>query len=397
MHCNWPKNGNCYQSYPYVVHLYFFSNFRISCNNLYDFGVLVKYQKLYFICEEKSFALFIDILSKIPNAPVFKIEFNQTQYDELLNYFAAVFKTKLQGNTLHLPPEIGSGYMKLIELPNGLQGMLSDYTVHQDLLLNRTKITDDFYTLRFDEVLIPETKQDSSTNFSAHTPPVRSAVFLGSTKFDWLFFSTKGTRVKGVNILFSRQWLEKFLEVEDVGDMIKKYLSLKMSAFNYEPMDIEYKRILGEIIGSQADPDLETLVIQNRIMLLLERFFTRIYHKMSDMHFDVKLSNSDINQLKEIEKELVKDFSLEPPAIPQLARMAAMSPSKLKNSFKEIYGLPVYQYYQKHRMNKAKAMLLSRKYSVKEVGMELGYSNLSNFAKAFRKSFDQLPSDLLGR
>nr|WP_255551783.1 helix-turn-helix transcriptional regulator [Aridibaculum aurantiacum] len=77
--------------------------------------------------------------------------------------------------------------------------------------------------------------------------------------------------------------------------------------------------------------------------------------------------------------------------------MAAMSPSKLKNSFKEIYGMPVYQYYQKHRMNKAKAMLLSRKYSVKEVGMELGYSNLSNFAKAFKKSFDQLPSDILGR
>lgn len=329
---------------------------------------------------------------------MYKIEFNHTQYDELLKYFASVFKTKLQGNTLQLPPEIGSGYMKLIELPNGLQGLLSDYTVHQDLLLNRTKIPEDFYTLRFDEVLIPETVSDTPVaSTTIAVAPVRSAVFLGSTKFDWLFFSTKGTRVKGVNILFSRHWLERFLEVENVGDMIKKYLSLKMSAFNYEPMDVEYKRLLGEIIGSQVDRDLETLVIQNRIMLLLERFFTRIYHKMSDMHFDVKLSNSDINQLKEIERELVKDFSLEPPPIPQLARMAAMSPSKLKNSFKEIYGLPVYQYYQKHRMNKAKAMLLSRKYTVKEVGMELGYSNLSNFAKAFRKSFDQLPSDLLGR
>jgi AraC-like DNA-binding protein len=203
--------------------------------------------------------------------------------------------------------------------------------------------------------------------------------------------------VKGVNILFSKQWLEHFLEVESVGEMIKKYLSLKMSAFNYEPMDIEYKRILGQIIQSQVDPSLETFMIQNRVMLLLERFFTRIYHKMSDMHFDVKLSNNDINRLKEIERELVKDFSIEPPGINKLARLAAMSPSKLKNSFKEIYGMPVYQYYQKHRMNKAKAMLLSRKYTVKEVGMELGYSNLSNFAKAFRKSFDQLPSDLLNR
>jgi AraC-like DNA-binding protein len=287
--------------------------------------------------------------------------------------------------------------MKLIELPNGLKGIISNYVVHQDILLTRSRNKDDFYTLRFDEVIIPEVDTDGNAA-AVGTPglsPVRSAVFLGSTRFDWLFFSTKGTRVKGMNILFSKEWLEKFIEVESVGEMIKKYLSLKMSAFVYEPMDMEYKRLLGEIVTNEVDAAFETLVIQNRVMLLLERFFTRIYNKMSDMHFDVKLSNEDINRLKAIEKELVKDFSVEPPGIAKLARMAAMSPSKLKNSFKEVYGLPVYQYYQKHRMNKAKAMLLSRKYTVKEVGMDLGYSNLSNFAKAFKKSFDQLPSHLL--
>lgn len=316
----------------------------------------------------------------------------------MLKYFATVLKGKIENQTLHLPPDIGNGFMKLIELPNGLQGIVSDYTVNRDMLLNRTKINKDFYTLRFDEVIIPdEATIESAPQSSAELSPVRTAVFLGSSRFDWMFLITKGTRVKGVNILFSKEWLEQFLEVESVGDMIKKYLSLRMSAFNYEPMDMEYKRILAEIIQTDVDPSFETLIIQNRIMLLLERFFTRIFHKMSDMHFDVKMSNDDINRLKIIEKELVKDFSSEPPGINKLSRMAVMSPSKLKSSFKEIYGLPIYQYFQKHRMNKAKAMLLSRKYSVREVGIEVGYSNLSNFAKAFKKSFDQLPSDLLSR
>jgi AraC-like DNA-binding protein len=329
---------------------------------------------------------------------VIKIEFNHTDYAELLSYYAEVFNGRLKNNKLELPADICNGFIKLIELPNGLQGLVSDYTVHQDILLNRTKINKDYFTLRFDEVIIPEAIAiENGQSLPTDLSPVRSAVFLGSTKFDWMFLSTKGTRVKGVNILFSKEWLEQFLEVESVGDLIKKYLSLKMSAFNYEPMDMEYKRILAEIVQMDVDPAFETLIIQNRVMLLLERFFTRIYYKMSDMHFDVKLSNEDINRLKMIEKELVKDFSIEPPGITKLARLAAMSPSKLKNSFKEIFGLPVYQYFQKHRMNKAKAMLLSKKYSVREVGMELGYSNLSNFAKAFKKSFDQLPSDLLDR
>lgn len=137
------------------------------------------------------------------------------------------------------------------------------------------------------------------------------------------------------------------------------------------------------------------MIVQNRILLLLERFFTRIHQKMYNLHFEVKISQDDIDRLKEVERALIKDFSVEPPSIAKLARMAAMSPSKLKNVFKDMYGIPLYQYFQKHRMNKAKAMLLSRRYSVREVGMELGYSNLSNFAKAFKKSFDQLPSDIL--
>ena len=326
-----------------------------------------------------------------------KIEYNHIDYAELLKDFATFFKCKCNGNTLTLPQHIGDGYMKLVELPNGLQGIISNYTVHQDILFQRNKINKDYFTLRFDEVLIPDTNDEEKSDAPSEANPIRSAVFLGSAKFDWLFLSTKGTKVKGVNIFFSKEWLEHFLAVENVGDMIKKYLSLKMSAFNYEPMDMEYKRILAEIVYSDEEQPYCSMVIQNRIMLMLERFFTRIYYKMSDMHFDVKLTNEDINSVKQVAKNLLQDFSVEPMGINKLAKMAAMSPSKLKISFKEIYGIPIYQYFQKHRMNKAKAMLLSQKYSVKEVGIDLGYNNLSNFAKAFKKSFDQLPSDLLGR
>lgn len=325
-----------------------------------------------------------------------KIEYNHTDYRELIEYFAQYFNTTLNNNKLTFPPEIGEGYMKLVVLPNGLQCIISNYTVHQDILFQRTKINEPYFTLRFDEVLVPDASENSNAS-SVTANAMRTAVFLGSAKFDWLFFSITQTKVKGINIFFSKDWLEKFVGIESVGDMIKKYLNLKMSAFNYEPMDMEYKRLLAEISSLNVEPAFETMVIQNRIMLLLERFFARIHKKMNDTHFDVKLSNDDITRLKEIQAQLVKDFTIEPPGISKLAKLAAMSPSKLKSSFREVYGLPIYQYYQKHRMNKAKAMLLSKKYSVREVGIEVGFSNLSNFAKAFKKSFDQLPSDLLNR
>jgi len=325
-----------------------------------------------------------------------KLEYDYTNYEELLQYFAKTFHHTIIDNTLVFPPDIGTGYFKYIQLSNGLQGLISDYTINQDTIFKRTKIEQEFFSLRFDEVYIPEDDRSDTDEVPAETNLIKSAVLLGSTKFDWLFFTPKNTRVKGVDFMFNRQWLGEFLKGETVGDLIRKYLSLKMSAFYYEPMDIEYKKILSEIVNTGVDPSYENLVIQNRVMLLLERFFTRIHDKISYIHFEVKMTPDDIMRLAKIESELVKDFSVEPLGISKLARMAAMSPSKLKNSFKEIYGLPVYQYFQKQRMNKAKAMLLSKKYTVRDVGVEVGFSNLSNFAKAFKKSFDQLPSDLLG-
>jgi len=46
-------------------------------------------------------------------------------------------------------------------------------------------------------------------------------------------------------------------------------------------------------------------------------------------------------------------------------------------------------------MQKARLMLLSGNYSVKDIGYTLGYTNLSNFTLAFKKVFGRLPSEVL--
>jgi AraC-like DNA-binding protein len=40
-------------------------------------------------------------------------------------------------------------------------------------------------------------------------------------------------------------------------------------------------------------------------------------------------------------------------------------------------------------------MLRTVNFSVKQVGVYIGFSNLSNFAKAFKKEFGVLPRDIL--
>ncbi|MCZ2222525.1 MAG: AraC family transcriptional regulator [Chitinophagales bacterium] len=316
-------------------------------------------------------------------------EYTHTNFEELLKYFAKNFNSKVKGNKIIIPEDKGNGYIKYISLANSLQVLISNYTLKQDTLFQRKKTQDAFFILRFEDISIEDTSKNNEDDQS------KSIAVLTSTKFDWMFYAKENTPVRTINILLSKQWLDNFLDTEKRTEYIKKYLSLKISSFNYESLDSEYKRIMNEMMQCNDDTPFEHLAIANRAMLLFERFFTRIYNKINNETHQVKVSEDDFQRLVIVEAELVKDFSEPAPGIPKLARMAAMSSSKLKMIFRDIYGLPIYQYYQKHRMNKAKAMLLSQKYTVREVGESIGYSNLSNFAKAFKKSFDQLPSDLL--
>jgi AraC family transcriptional regulator len=56
--------------------------------------------------------------------------------------------------------------------------------------------------------------------------------------------------------------------------------------------------------------------------------------------------------------------------------------------------MPPYEYFQQHRMLRAKELLLRTELAVNRIGAELGYKNMSNFILAFRKVFHINPGEL---
>ena len=71
-----------------------------------------------------------------------------------------------------------------------------------------------------------------------------------------------------------------------------------------------------------------------------------------------------------------------------------MSESKFNKIFKAIYGDSYFSYLREQRLIMAKEMLQSKKFSVSEVGFQVGYSNLSKFSKSFKDQFGILPSEV---
>lgn len=83
-------------------------------------------------------------------------------------------------------------------------------------------------------------------------------------------------------------------------------------------------------------------------------------------------------------------FSL---SIEQLCRIAFMGQTKLKSSFKELFGCTIFEYILQKRIGQAQHLLLGTDLSIAEISHAVGYERPENFAKQFQKTTGLLPNE----
>lgn len=111
---------------------------------------------------------------------------------------------------------------------------------------------------------------------------------------------------------------------------------------------------------------------------------------------DCSLSHDDRQKLMRARDLLLADLS-RAPSLADLAGQCGLGLVKLKKGFRSLFGSSAYGLYLQERMHEARRRLESEGESVTAVALDLGYSNISHFAAAFRKQFGINPAQLKGR
>lgn len=101
----------------------------------------------------------------------------------------------------------------------------------------------------------------------------------------------------------------------------------------------------------------------------------------------------DQERLSHARDLLLADLA-QPPSIADLARQCGMNTFKLKQAFKQHFGLPVHALYQQERMRAAWDLIATDGLSVSQAGLKLGYTNMSHFSSAFKRMHDVLPNQV---
>lgn len=102
------------------------------------------------------------------------------------------------------------------------------------------------------------------------------------------------------------------------------------------------------------------------------------------------INANDHDAIKKVAQQIERDPGREY-ALNDFCVLARMNENKLKSLFKQVHGKTAFTYLREMRMKMAAKLLKQDRMSVIEIANEVGYSNASHFARAFKEQHQLLP------
>ncbi|HEY4149303.1 MAG TPA: AraC family transcriptional regulator [Chitinophagaceae bacterium] len=321
----------------------------------------------------------------------------QKDFVSWLKKLAVHLQTTAPGNCLTLPPAVGKGTIFAMNQGRDISFVIMNFKLHQHLTLCRRPSSDYGILLFFNQTEVSDFFRLRSGNHAIEEDTkIRSNIFMSSTNMDLEIHYSKGSRLQRVGIYFSPAMVKKFLK-EDMRMNLMVYTNDGIKNVNRETINFETKSLLDEIFQTRLEDDFGRLVLQNRVWMLAEKFFINLQAKQVKGAKTGKTNytkTEDVVRIQTVEKVLTRSDIDKFPSIEALSKMAMMSSTKLKTKFKEVYGMKLYEYYNRNRLLKAREMISRGKTTIKEAAYSIGFSNLSNFSRAFKKEFGVLPGKM---
>lgn len=300
---------------------------------------------------------------------------------EVLRQFAAAMDTKVISNTLRIPAAFGSGYCSGYLFGDQIRLLILNYTLHQDMVLKNpdSDIHHNMILFKLQHVFPVNTKLQKS--------PLPT-VLIATRKVGPDILMPVHTHTATINLEINTDYLSGLIASTGQSTIIASLLANNQPLLFEEAIPPSLPNIVLDIINAPAsDP--------------FHQYFLRIKAEEIICHLLMNLEKRKEKRLQPLNQAdiqlvyMVRDKILEnldkPPLLSALASDAAVSTSKLKILFKQVFGKPIYNYYQQFRMQEAARLLKEKGLGVAEVGYQLGFTNMSHFGRLFEQHIGVKP------
>lgn len=313
-----------------------------------------------------------------------KVEINQLNQSlaEIANNVGAF----VQDDAIVLPASIGEGYYKQYLFSDRLKMVIVNCSFKEEFQLIRNPLHTEKHTLvlRFHDVFTddggPKTERTIPPSVYITTEGVASEVTF-----------PPGQKIQNIIISIEAEYLIELLQGgrKLENETLTGLLSKKHPFWFEELMTPKIYAIVSDMEKvREMDPALHRFYYQLQALELVNLFLNEFLKRVSVTYNPV--NKKDIQIVYAIREQILTDLS----AIPSLSELAlkyAISESKMKKVFKQVFGQSIYQYFQYFRIHKAATLMREQGYSVSEAGYHTGFTNLSHFSRLFERHLGQKP------
>ncbi len=106
------------------------------------------------------------------------------------------------------------------------------------------------------------------------------------------------------------------------------------------------------------------------------------------------LKQTDVQKIREVHDYILSNLEQKLPSLKDLSHQLGTNEFKLKYGFKQLYGITIYRFLIKKRLEKANMLIQHSEKSLKVIAYNLGFKSFPHFSRAFKQQFKYTPSSL---
>ncbi|KFF15055.1 helix-turn-helix transcriptional regulator [Flavobacterium hydatis] len=314
-------------------------------------------------------------------------------YDTSLNWIdvlANAMGGSIEGNFIKGDNETYKGTHFILPIEEGITAMLIDTTYKEEVLLkyrneNTNFIGLYFYLTNLDVNYILDDEVTSVGKLNYNLSIVDSSI-------DMDYHVQKGTRIFVVCIILNKETLKKnFSKITKIAPIADIVLDAqKNTIIRLDRMGIESLILINSFRKIPYDSTLYEIFFRGLVYGLIGNYLKQLTHKKIIIDKTISVDVKNIIASKAMLQNLIEGPF---PGVNFLAEQVAMSPSKYKKLFIKISGVNPGTYFYNNKINRAKEMLETGKFTVNEVAQKLNYANVSYLAKRFNEMYGIFPKE----
>jgi len=313
-----------------------------------------------------------------------KISLTDKKGSGIMRAFAKIIGATVQGRYIHIPENLGAGYITGFSWGSDLRMMVRNYHLTQDISIERTNELvegEEHIGFLLTGVLPSPLKPEQKLSIE------QAHVLICMQSVSSVMAMPAHTYFGAIAIVVSRPYLRQLFG-RMIHPMIETILESKEPFMFETGVSAEIIQCAAGFLQQPVPENMESSYFKLKCEELLYYVFALLVKRETlaggGMHID------DIKAIYAIKLHLQSKLD-EPPDIASLAKEAGMSQPKLRKLFKQAFGKGVFEYYQTARMQEAARLLKEEGLTVSEAGYRLGFSNLSHFSKVFEQYIGMKP------